>query len=138
MGRSFLAGDHASLEYVLILTIQLRGNSLSLTTDGKNPGEGVFGLPASKSTVELPIDGKIHDITPPGIMPGMPPSHAIVSATWEGGTLIVTERSAGFGGITSSKRRYFLSEDKAQLIAQIESHNTFGDIEQRMVFEKQP
>lgn len=138
VARSFLAGDHASPDYVLLVTLRLQGSSLSITTDGTNPGEGVFGLPASKSAMELPIDGKPHDVTHPGFLPGMPPSHVAVSAEWQGSTLSISERGASFGGVSSTRRRYFLSEDKTQLIELIESHSTFGDAEQRMVFEKQP
>jgi len=48
----------------------------------------------------------------------------------------VMERNAGGGSPSSTKRRYFLSEDGNHLIELVEGHNGFGDTEQRLVFDK--
>jgi hypothetical protein len=44
--------------------------------------------------------------------------------------------NADGGSPSSTKRRYFLSEDGAHLIELVEAHNGFGDTEQRLVFDK--
>ncbi len=70
---------------------------------------------------------------PPGF-PGMPPSKAAVTAEWQGGALEVVRVVAGMASY--SRLRLFLSDDGAQLIELVEQHSTFGDAEQRLVFEK--
>lgn len=136
--KSYFAGDHPPPEYVLNLTVKLKGDSLSLAIQADHAGDATFVLPRSNSTLELTIDGSIHHTTVPAPIPGLPSADLAVSCVWQGGTLFIRESGTGFGGVTKSERRYFLSEDKAELIELVESHSTFGDVEQRLVFERQP
>jgi hypothetical protein len=53
------------------------------------------------------------------------------------GTLLIKEVGQGFGGPSTTLRRYFLSDNGLQLIELVEGHSTFGDIEQRLVFDRQ-
>jgi len=60
-----------------------------------------------------------------------------VVANWQGGTLLVSEGGRSFGGLSTTQRRYFISDYGLQLIGLIEGHNGFGDTEQRLVFDRQ-
>jgi hypothetical protein len=67
---------------------------------------------------------------------GTPPVTVRVTAEWQGCTLELVEVRLGLASY--SKHRLFLSDSGSQLIDQVEQHSTFGDSEQRLVFEKTP
>lgn len=94
-------------------------------------------MPDSKTTMLLVADGQEHEVTGPSFFPGMPPAKMKVVAEWQGGTLLVNEAGQSFAGPSTTQRRFFLSEDGLQLIELIEGHNSFGDTQQRLVFDKQ-
>jgi hypothetical protein len=135
-GKSFLGGDHPPAAYQLVLTLKVQASSIFEIIEAKNPGAAVFGLPKSKSSLDLAIDGKEHEVLQPGFMPTMPPNRLKVIAAWEGSTLVITERGAGFGGSMTTTSRFFLSQDQTQLVELVETHNVFADIQQRRVYEK--
>ena len=66
----------------------------------------------------------------------MPPRTAQVTATWQGGTLALRQITSGLSNY--GIERLFLSDDRTQLIVLVERHSTFGDREQRLVFDKLP
>jgi hypothetical protein len=135
--KSFLGGDHPRADYQLKMTLKVQASSVSESIEAKNAGVAAFGLPKSKSSLDLSIDGKEHEIIVPGFMPGMPPSRLNASAEWQGTTLVITQRGMGFGGLTTTTSRLFLSPDRAQLIELVETHNGFADMQQRRVYERQ-
>jgi hypothetical protein len=94
-------------------------------------------LPDSSTTRELIIDGKEHEAKGPSQFPGRPPASITILSVWQGNTLLITESGVGFGGFTTTHRRYYLSDDKTQLIELVESHSGFIDSEQRLVFDRQ-
>jgi hypothetical protein len=95
-------------------------------------------MPDSKTTIELSTNGREHEVIGGSPFPGMPPAKMKVVSEWQGDTLLVNEVGRSFGGLSSTQRRYFLSEDGSQLIELIEGHSGFGDTEQRLVFDRQP
>lgn len=136
-GKSFLGGDHPRDDYQLKMTLKVQASSVFEAIEAKNAGVAAFGLPKSKSSLELSIDGKEHEIMVPGFMPGMPPSRLNASAEWQGTTLVITQRGMGFGGLTTTTSRLFLTPDQAQLIELVETHNGFADMQQRRVYQRQ-
>jgi len=118
--KSFLGGDHPRADYQLKMTLKAEASSVSEMIEAKNAGVAAFGLPKSKSSLELSIDGKEHEIMVPGFMPGMPPSRLKASAEWQGTTLVITQRGMGFGGLTTTTSRLFLTSDQAELIELVE------------------
>jgi len=123
--KSFLAGDHPAKDYELT-DIAVHVSMMNIP------------LPDAKTTVELATDGQEHEVTGAASFPGMPPVKMKVVASWQGGTLLVSETGRGFGGLSKTQRRYFVSDDGSQLIELVEGHSGFGDNEQRLVFDKQP
>jgi len=135
--KSFLAGDHPPADYVLVLGVKIAGDSMELVTTAQNAGDAMYGLPRSKSKIDTPIDGKPHEASQPGFLPGMPETPITIRAEWQGETLLVEQTGGGFGGVTRTRRRFFVSGEQKRLVELVESHSTFGDSEQRLVFDKQ-
>lgn len=132
-----MAGDHPAAEYAFTKVIVLNGALVKQTDIVVHKVMMNIPMPDSQFTTELVVDGQTHDIQGPSEFPGMPPSQLKVTAVWQGCTLLVTEVGQGFGGASITKRRYFQSEDGMQLIELLESHSGFGDIEQKLIFDKQ-
>ena len=133
---SFMGGDHSALDYELTKVLSQEGQTIHQTDIAKHVSIMNIPLPDTNVTTELTTDGQEHDVQGPAPFPGMPPARLKVTAEWQGNTLLVMERNAGGGSPSSTKRRYFLSEDGAHLIELVEGHNGFGDTEQRLVFDK--
>lgn len=136
LASSFMAGDHPSPDYELTKLLVQNGSNIRQTDTAKHVSVVNIPLPDSNVTIDLIADGREHDAEIPGSFPGMPPAKMKVSVEWQGGTLLITERNAASGSATLTSRRYFLSQDGAQLIELVEAHNSFGDTEQRLVFDK--
>jgi len=136
--KSFLAGDHPAKDYEFTKVFAQQAGVVKQTDIARHVSMMNIPLPDSNITSELVADGKEHEITTPAPFPGMPPGKMKVVAEWQGGTLLVTETGQSFGGRSSLRRRYFLSDDGSQLIEVVEGHNGFGDTEQRLIFDKQP
>jgi hypothetical protein len=132
--KSSMGGDHPFADYQLTKTIELKGDVVSITDAAVHNSVVNIPLPDSTTTMEVATDGKEQELTMPPGFPGMPPSKAVVTAEWQGGTLEVDRVVAGMASY--SRLRLFLSDDRAQLIELVEQHSTFGDVEQRLVFEK--
>ena len=135
--KSFLAGDHPDKDYGLTKTIALKEGALEMTDVAVHVSIMNIPMPDSKNVVELVADGKEHDATGPSPFPGSPPPQLKIVVEWQGGTLLVTETGQGFGGLSTTQRRYYLSDDGSQLIELVEGHNTYGDTAQRLIFDKQ-
>jgi hypothetical protein len=138
LGTSFMAGDHTGPDYEFTKVLTQKGRTIHQTDIAKHVSIMNIPLPDTNIKTNLTIDGQEQGIEAPPVFPGMPPAKLKVIAEWQGNTLLVMERNAGAGPASSTKRRYFLSEDGAHLIELIEAHNGFGDTEQRLVFDKQP
>ena len=136
LATSFMAGDHPAPDYELTKTFVQEGRTIRQTDIAKHVSVVNIPLPDTNVTTELTTDGQEHDVQGPAPFPGMPPAKLKVTPEWQGNTLLVMERNAGGGSPSSTKRRYFLSEDGAHLIELVEAHNGFGDTEQRLVFDK--
>lgn len=138
LARSFMAGDHPAADYALTKIIVQNGSSIKQTDVVVHRAMMNIPMPDSQITMEFLVDGQAHDIQGPSVFPGMPPSQLKVTAAWQGCTLLVTEVGQGFGGASTTERRFFQSEDGKQLIELLESHTGFGDTEQKLIFDKQP
>jgi len=136
LATSFMGGDHPAPDYELTKVLSQEGQTIRQTDVAKHVSIVNIPLPDTNVTTELTTDGQEHDVQGPAPFPGMPPARLKVTAEWQGNTLLVMERNAGGGSPSSTKRRYFLSEDGAHLIELVEAHNGFGDTEQRLVFDR--
>jgi hypothetical protein len=136
LGSSFLGADHPSSDYELTKVLLQEGRTIHQTDIGKHVSIVNIPLPDSHVSTDLIADGEEHDAQAPPPFPGMPPAKLEVTAEWQGNTLLVKERSADAAPPSSAERRYFLSEDGVHLIELVETHNAFGDSEQRLVFDK--
>jgi len=136
VAKSFMAGDHPFADYQLTKKIAQKGETISITDTSVHASVVNIPLPDSTTTMEVAADGKEHSVQFPPPFPGMPAQKAQMTATWQGNTLQLLEISLGLANY--SKERLFLSEDEKQLIILVERHATFGDTEQRLVFDKQP
>ena len=135
---SFTAGDHPAKDFELTRIIVQKAGTIEQTDTVKHASIMNIQIPDSKSTMVLVADGQEHEVTGPGFFLGLPPSKMKAVAEWQGGTLLVSEEGQSFAGASTTKRRYFLSGDGLHLIELVEGHNGFGDIEQRLVFDKKP
>jgi hypothetical protein len=136
--KSFLAGDHPDKDYGLTKIIALKDGALEMTDIAVHVSMMNIPMPDSKTVLELVADGKEHDATGASPFPGLPPTQLKVVVEWQGGTLLVTETGRGFGGQSTTQRRYYLSDDGTQLIELVEGHTGYGDTAQRLIFDKQP
>ena len=135
--KSFFGSDHPATEYQLTETITQSGDEISVTDAAVRQEMMGFHLPDSKTTTALIPDGKEREIKGTPLFPGMPQPTVDLSSEWQGGTLYITQRGVAFGGLSVSHKRYYLSADGSQLIELVDSHSTFGDGQQRLVFDKQ-
>jgi hypothetical protein len=133
--KSFMAGDHPFADYQLTKRIQQKGETISITDASVHASVVNIPLPDSTTTMEVAADGKEHSVQLPPPFPGMPPRSAQVTATWQGDTLALRQITSGLSNY--GIERLFLSDDRMQLIVLVERHSTFGDTEQRLVFDKQ-
>ena len=136
VARSFMAGDHPFPDYELTKKIEQKGDTISITDMSVHASVVNIPLPDSTTTMEVAADGKEHAVQSPPPFPGMPPRTAQVTASWQGCTLQLRQVTSGLANY--GVQRLFLSEDGRQLIILVEAHSTFGDTEQRLVFDKQP
>jgi hypothetical protein len=136
VAKSSMGGDHPFPEYELTRKIEQKGDTVSITDASVHNSVVNIPLPDSTTKMEVAADGKEHEVKLPPPFPGMPPANAQVTATWQGRTLELRQITSGLANY--AKRRLFLSDDGSQLIDLVETHSTFGDSEQRLVFDKTP
>ena len=136
MASSFMAGDHPASNYEYTKVLQQQGRTIQQIDIRKHVSVVNIPLPDSRVSSDLIADGQEREAQAPPAFPGMPSARMMVTAEWQGGTLLVTERSVGAGRPSTTERRYFLSDDGEHLIELVEAHNSFGDSEQRLVFDK--
>jgi hypothetical protein len=135
VARSFMGSDHPFADYQLMKKIEQKGDTISVTDTSVHASVVNIPLPDSTTTMEVVADGKEHRVQLPAPFPGMPAPTAEVTADWQSGTLQLLQVSSGLANY--SKQRLFLSEDRKQLIILVEGHTSYGDSEQRLVFDKQ-
>ena len=140
LAKSFLGAEHPAADYQLTKKIEVKDGSASITDTSANATMANIPLPDSKNSLVFAVDGKEHDAQVPVGFPGIPSMPAKISATWEGCTLAIEIRGAGPGAVLvgTTKQRLFLSERGSQLIVLIERQATYGDSEQKFIFDKQP
>ena len=136
VARSLMGGDHPFSEYQLTRKIEQKGDTISITDTSVHNSVVNIPLPDSTTKMEVVADGKEHEVQLPAPFPGRPPANAQVTATWQGRTLELRQITSGLANY--AKHRLFLSDDGSQLIDLVEQHSTFGDSEQRLVFDKTP
>ena len=118
--KSFMAGDHPSKDYELTTVIENEGAKIKQTDVAKHVSMMNIPLPDSSTTRELIFDGKEHEAKGPSPFPGMPPASITILSVWQGNNLLISESGVGFGGFATTHRRYYLSDDKTQLIELVE------------------
>lgn len=136
VAKSFVGSDHPFPDYQLTKKIEQKGDTIAITDTSVHASVVNIPLPDSTTTMDVAADGKEHSVQAPPPFPGMPPRTAQVTATWQGGTLLLRQVTSGLANY--SLQRLFFSEDGRQLIILVETHSNFGDSEQRLVFDKQP
>jgi hypothetical protein len=114
--RSSMGADHPESNYAFIKTFELKASTLVEKDHEVNVDIAGFVLPERNSTAELVPDHQEHSVERPGFFPGMPPIRTRVTAEWQGDNLIVSELGQSFIGPMATSRRYFLSEDGAELV----------------------
>lgn len=137
LATSFLGSDHPAKNYEMTKILVQKPGMIKQTDITVHVSMVNIPLSDSKVTTDLVADGEEHESVRPAPFPGIPPFNMRTLAEWQGGTLLVTESSQSFGGQATSKRRYFLSDDGLHLIELVEGHSTFGDSEQRLIFDKE-
>ena len=138
LNKSSMAAEHTPSDYELTRTLAQDGSQLTITDNAAHQAMMNIPMPDSRTTTTLIADGQAHAGKGTPFFPGLPAPDVEISAEWQGGTLFVTERGSGFGGLTTTHFRYYLSAGGSELIDLVDSHSTFGDSEQRLVFDKQP
>jgi len=130
-----MATEHPSSDYQLTRVIEQKDAHVVITDSAVH--KQVLNIPVPDATAKLDLvaDGKEHEIQVPGFLPFLPPVNEYITAAWQGGTLDVRERK--IDGADYSERRFFLSEEGSELIVLIKSRNTYSEVEQRMVFDRQ-
>jgi hypothetical protein len=129
-----MGSDHPSTDYSLTRKIEQQDGRLTITDSSVHGTMANIPLADSIATMQFAADGKNYEIKVPASFPGIPEMPGKVSAEWQGCTLEFRELIPAFG--SSTKERLFLSPDGSQLIALVEQHSTYGDTEQRLVFDR--
>ena len=136
LNRSSMGADHPEPNYAFTKTFQLKGATLVEIDHEVNVDIAGFALPEKNSTADLVPDRQEHTIERPGLLPGLPPMRTQVTAEWQGDNLIVSEFGQSFIGPMATSRRYFLSDDGAELIVVIVGRMTYADSEQKLIFTR--
>jgi hypothetical protein len=134
VSKSFMGMDHPFSDYELTKKIELKGDAILIIDTAIHNSVMNTPLPNSTTTMELAEDGKEHDVQFPPAYAGTPPIKVKMTAAWQGCTLELIE--VGSGPAYYSSHRLFLSDGGSQLIDLVEQHSAFGDLEQRLVFER--
>ncbi len=134
--KSSMGSDHPDANYGFTKTFELKGSALVQKDHEVNVDIVGFAMPEKNSSAEIVPDDQEHTIQVPGFFPGMPPTPTRVTAEWQGDNLVLQESGQSFIGPVTTSRRYFLSEDGAELIEIIVGRTSFGDSEQRLVFAR--
>jgi hypothetical protein len=135
IAKSFLAGEHPASDYRFSKIFVQQDNLIQQTDIVTHASIANISLPDSKISTEIVADGKEHQSKAAQIT-GLPATTAMITAVWQGCTLEVTEEGKGLLGLSTTHRRYFLSDDGTQLIELVQGQTGFGDTEQRLVFDK--
>lgn len=135
--KSFFGSEHPAADYQLTKTIAQSGDQVTMTDTAVHREMVGIPLPDSRTTTTLVPDGEEHEAKGVPAYPGLPVPTVEISAEWQGETLLVSERGGGFGGISKTRDRYYLSADGSELIELVEGQSGFGETEQRLVFARQ-
>ncbi len=136
VATSYMGGDHPFSDYQLTRKIEQKQDAIAITDVSVHNSVVNIPLPDSTTTMEIATDGKEHEVHLPGMWPGQPPTKEMVTAAWQGGTLELRQVTNGLA--IYAKRRLFLSEDGSHLVELVEQHSIYGDLEQRLVYDKAP
>lgn len=134
VGKSFMGQDHPFSDYLFTKRIVQSGDSITFTETGIHNSNVNIPLPDSESSMQVTADGKEHEVQLLSIKPNKSTATNRVTATWQGNTLELVQLVSGLANMT--KHRLFLSEDGSQLVDLVEGHNIYGDLQQRLVFDK--
>ena len=134
VSKSFMGQDHPFSDYLFTKRIVQSGENITITETGIHNSNVNVPLPDSESSMQVTTDGKEHEVQLQSIKPNKTTATNRVTATWEGNTLELVQLVSGLG--TMTKHRLFLLEDGAQLVDLVEGHNIYGDLQQRLVFDK--
>jgi len=134
--KSNLGSDHPDANYGFTKTFEWKGSVIVEKDHEVNVDIVGFALPERNSTEELVPDGQEHSVELPGFFPGMPPTPMQVTVEWQGDNLALSESGQTIIGPATTSRRYFLTDDGAELVEVIFARTSFGDSEQRLVFTR--
>jgi hypothetical protein len=134
VAKSFMGQDHPFSDYLFTKRIVQSGDSITFTETGIHNSNVNIPLPDSESSMQVTADGKEHEVQLLSIKPNKSTATNRVTATWQGNTLELVQLVSGLA--TMTKHRLFLSEDGSQLVDLVEGHNIYGDLQQRLVFDK--
>jgi hypothetical protein len=136
VAKSYMGQEHPFIDYQLTKKIGQTGDNIAITDTAIHNSNVNIPLPDSTTTMQVAADGKEHEVQIQSGNRRQRASVAKVTAAWQGGTLELVQVVSGLANM--SKQRLFLSDDGSQLIDLVESHNVYGDGEQRLVFDKLP
>ena len=134
VAKSFMGQEHPFSNYLFTRTIAQSGESITIAETATHNSTVNVPLPDSETSMQLTADGKEHDVQLTSIKPNRSTAVNKVTATWQGDTLELVQLVSGLANMT--KHRLFLSGNGTQLIDLVEGHNIYGDLQQRLVFEK--
>jgi len=134
VAQSFMGQEHPFSDYLFTKTIAQTGENITITETGIHNSTVNVPLPDSEVSMQVSTDGKEHDVQFSSIQPRKSTTVNKVTATWQGNTLELVQLVSGLANMT--KHRLFLSEDGAHLIDLVEGHTVYGDLQQRLVFDK--
>jgi hypothetical protein len=135
LAKSFMATEHPASNYQLTRVIEQKEGHIVISDSAVNKKILNIPVPDATTRLEIAFDGKEQEIQVPGFLPFLPPVKEYLTAQWQGGTLDLQEREVNGAGY--AERRLFLSEDGSELIVLVRRRDTYSEIEQRMVFDKQ-
>jgi hypothetical protein len=134
--KSRMGPDHPSSNYAFTKIFERKGSILVQKDHEVNAEIAGFEIPERNSTAELVPDSQEHTVQTQGFLPGMPSIPTQMTVEWQGDNLEVKESIQTFIGAINSSRRYFLSDDRTELIELVEQHAVYSDSEQRLVFTR--
>jgi len=134
VSKSFMGQEHPFSDYLFTKRIAQSGDSITITETAVHNSNVNVPLPDSETSLQFTADGKEHEVQFSSIKPQKSTATRRVTAAWQGNTLELIQFVSGLANMT--KQRLFLSTDGSQLVDLVEGHNIYGDLEQRLVFDK--
>lgn len=133
LDKSLLGPEHPHNGYQLEWTIEQADSTVHITESAVHVSRINIPLPDYTRTLTYIVDGQEREMRAGGGF-----SLALVSATWQVGTLAIREINNTTGQSFRTSRCIYVAKDGSELIEQITTQSSNSDVEQRLVFEREP